>query len=66
MRVAVFSDVQANIQAMEVVTDDIQRWGPDLVIMAGDLVNRGPSNLECVQLFHRLRSERGWLPVQGC
>lgn len=65
MRVAVFSDVQANIQAMEVVTDDIQRWDPDLVIMAGDLVNRGPSNLECVQLFDRLRSEKGWLPVQG-
>lgn len=65
MRVAVFSDVQANIQAMEVVVDDIRRWDPDLVIMAGDLVNRGPSNRECLESFDALRREAGWLPVQG-
>jgi len=65
MRIAVFSDVQANLQAMEVVTDDILRWDPDITITAGDLVNRGPSNLECVRLFDRLRREYGWLPVQS-
>lgn len=65
MKVAVFSDVQANLQAMEVVAEDILRWGPDVTVMAGDLVNRGPSNLECLQLFNQLREEHGWLPVQG-
>ena len=65
MRVAVFSDVQANLQAMEVVVEDIQHWGPDLVVMAGDLVNRGPSNRECLELFDALRRKHGWLPVQG-
>jgi len=65
MRVAVFSDVQANIQAMETVVEDIQAWQPDLVVMAGDLVNRGPSNRECLVLFDSLRRDHGWLPLQG-
>jgi predicted phosphodiesterase len=65
MRVAVFSDVQANLQAFEVVAEDILRWDPELVIMAGDLVNRGPDNPGCLELFDELRRERGWLPVQG-
>jgi putative phosphoesterase len=65
MRIAVFSDVQANLQAMEVVVEDIRRWDPELVVMAGDLVNRGPSNRECLEQFDTLRTKYGWLPVQG-
>ena len=65
MRVAVFSDVQANWQAMQVVVEDILAWDPELVIMNGDLVNRGPTNLPCLEGFDRLRRERGWLPVRG-
>lgn len=65
MRVAIFSDVQANLPAMEAAVEHIQAWEPELVIMAGDLVNRGPSSLDCVALFDALRREQGWLPVQG-
>jgi predicted phosphodiesterase len=65
MKVAIFSDVQANLPAMEVAVERILDWDPDLVVMDGDLVNRGPSSLACVELFDRLRNERGWLPVQG-
>jgi predicted phosphodiesterase len=65
MKVAVFSDVQGNLPAMEVAVEHILAWGPDLVIMAGDLVNRGPSSRACVDLFEPLRRERGWLPLQG-
>ncbi|GAB0149233.1 metallophosphoesterase family protein [Marichromatium sp. PS1] len=65
MKVAIFSDVQANLPAMEVAVARILDWSPDLVIMDGDLVNRGPSSLECLQLFERLRREHGWLPVRG-
>ena len=65
MKVALFSDVQANLPAMEVVVEQILDWKPDLVVMAGDLVNRGPSSLACVELFDSLRKEWGWLPVQG-
>ena len=65
MKVAMFSDVQANLPAMEVAVEQILDWRPDLVVMAGDIVNRGPSSLACVELFDQLRRERGWLPVQG-
>lgn len=65
MRVAVFSDVQANLPAMEACVDHIQAWGPDLVIMAGDLINRGPSSAVCLDLFQALRQGAGWLPILG-
>ncbi len=65
MRVAVFSDVQGNYPAMEAALDHIQDWSPDLVVMAGDLVNRGPSSRTCLDRFLTLYRSRGWLPVRG-
>jgi len=65
MKVAIFSDVQANLPAMEVAVEQILDWDPDLVVMDGDLVNRGPSSLDCLELFETLRRSRGWLPVKG-
>lgn len=65
MRVAIFSDVQGNLPAMEVAVAEILSREPEMVIMAGDLVNRGPSSLACLELFDSLRRERGWLPVRG-
>lgn len=65
MKVAVFSDVQGNLPAMEVAVEHILAWDPDLVVMDGDLVNRGPSSAACLDLFETLRQERGWLPVLG-
>jgi predicted phosphodiesterase len=65
VRVAVFSDVQGNLQALEVVAEHILAWDPDLTVMAGDLVNRGPNSSGALTLFDRLRRERGWLPVLG-
>jgi len=65
MKVAVFSDVQANLPALEAAIDDIQSWRPDLIIMAGDLINRGPSSRACLQGFDALRRHDGWLPIKG-
>ncbi|MBK1695029.1 metallophosphoesterase [Chromatium weissei] len=65
MKVAIFSDVQANLPAMQTAATQILAWQPDLVIMAGDLVNRGPSSLACVEYFDELRRSHGWLPVMG-
>lgn len=65
MKVAIFSDVQGNLPAMEEAVSRILDWGPDLVVMDGDLVNRGPSSLACLERFDALRREHGWLPVQG-
>jgi predicted phosphodiesterase len=65
MKVAVFSDVQANLPALETVLDHIQRWDPELVMMAGDLVNRGPKSLECLELLENSHFGGKWLPVRG-
>jgi predicted phosphodiesterase len=65
MKVAVFSDVQANLPAMQEAVAHIEAWQPDLVVMAGDLVNRGPDSLGCLELFDQKRRESGWLPVNG-
>ncbi len=65
MKVAIFSDVQANLPAMQTAVAQILAWSPDLVVMAGDLVNRGPSSLACLELFDHLRLKHGWLPVMG-
>ena len=53
MRVAVFSDVQANLPALETCVAHIQGWNPDLVVMAGDLINRGPRSDACLGLFQQ-------------
>jgi predicted phosphodiesterase len=65
MKVAVFSDVQANIQAFEEAVALIDAWQPDLVATAGDLVNRGPDNDRCVALFDQRQRRDGWLAVRG-
>ncbi len=65
MRVVILSDVQANLPALEEAVELILRWNPELVVMAGDLINRGPKSLDCLEVFDDLRRTRGWLPVQG-
>ncbi len=65
MKVAVFSDVQAVLPALEAVIEHIEAWHPDMVLMAGDLVNRGPDSGGCLALFDAMRREQGWLPVSG-
>ncbi len=65
MKIAVFSDVQANLPAMETVVERISAWNPDLVVMNGDLINRGPSSPECLALFDEQRRNHGWLPIKG-
>ncbi len=41
MRIAVIADVHGNRHALDAVTDDLHRHGPDLVVNLGDLVS-GP------------------------
>lgn len=65
MKVAVFSDVQGNLPAMQVAVEHILAWQPELVVMNGDLINRGPNSLGCLELFERLRLESGWIPLRG-
>ncbi|TVQ91502.1 MAG: metallophosphoesterase [Chromatiaceae bacterium] len=65
MKLAVFSDIQANLPALEETIAQLEAWRPDLVVMAGDLINRGPDSGGCLARFQAQRERLGWLPVTG-
>lgn len=55
MKIAVFSDVHGNVPALEAVLGDIEAWGPDVTLVNGDLINRGPDSLGVLRLMqHRM------------
>ncbi|MEO5343159.1 MAG: metallophosphoesterase [Gammaproteobacteria bacterium SHHR-1] len=65
MKIAVFSDVQGNLPALQAVIEDILAWRPDLTVLNGDLVNRGPLSRDCLLLFEHYRACHNWLPLKG-
>jgi predicted phosphodiesterase len=65
MKIAVIADVHANFVALQAITAHVEAWQPDLVIVAGDLVNRGPRPLECLRLVQAKVATDGWLWVRG-
>ncbi len=50
MKLAVISDVHGNVPALQMVLEHIERWGPDQIIVNGDLINRGPYSLQVLRL----------------
>jgi putative phosphoesterase len=65
MKLAILADIHANLTALRTVTAHIEAWRPDTVIVAGDVVNRGPRPLECLQLVQEKQHTAGWLVVRG-
>ncbi len=61
MRLALLSDVHANLEALDAVLAHAEGWGADAVVCAGDLVGYGPDPEACIE---RVRS-RGALCVAG-
>jgi putative phosphoesterase len=61
MRIAVVSDIHANLTALEAVIADLRLMKPDLVVHGGDLVSGGPRPAEVVD---RVR-EMNWPGVYG-
>ncbi len=51
MKLAVFSDIHGNMPALTAVLEDIRHFNPDVVVMNGDLVSRGPCSLDCLRLL---------------
>lgn len=51
MKVAILADIHGNLQALEAVLQDIRSQSVDKLIVNGDLVNRGPSNTEVMELL---------------
>ncbi|NJM39988.1 MAG: metallophosphoesterase, partial [Anaerolineae bacterium] len=65
MKLAILADIHANSVALQEVVAHIDRWKPELVIVAGDIVNRGPRPAECLALVQQRRQTDGWLVVRG-
>jgi len=62
MKIAILSDIHGNLPALQSVAEHIESWRPDRVIVAGDIVNRGPSSLACLRFVHE---RPDWLMVRG-
>ncbi len=65
MKIAVLSDIHANYIALQAVYEHLQDWGPDRVIVAGDVVNRGPRPWECLQFVLEKQQTDGWVVLRG-
>ncbi len=51
MRIAVVADVHGNLEALNVVLDDLKKSSPDTVISLGDVVGYGANPQECCELL---------------
>ena len=65
MKIAVLSDIHGNYPALQTVAEDIDKWQPDLVVVNGDIVNRGPLSADCLQFVHAKMQTDGWQAIRG-
>ena len=65
MKIAVLSDLHANFEATNAVYDHLQKWKPDYVVVAGDIVNRGPRPLECLEFVLEKKKTDYWELLRG-
>lgn len=65
MKIAVLADIHANLPAFQTVVAHIKRWQPDQVVVAGDIVNRGPRPRECMHLIQEQQASAGWWVLRG-
>ncbi len=65
MKIAVLSDIHGNLPALQTATQDIEAWQPDLVVVDGDIVNRGPLSLDCLEFIQTKQRTADWRVVRG-
>ncbi|MBK9052707.1 MAG: metallophosphoesterase, partial [Chloroflexi bacterium] len=65
MKFAILSDIHGNLPALETVLDHIQDWHAHIVIVNGDIVNRGPSSAACWARLQTCQQQAGWHILQG-
>ena len=65
MKVAVLSDIHGNVPALRTVMADVDGWLPDVVVVDGDIVNRGPLSDECLEILLERRARLGWHLLRG-
>ncbi len=60
-RIVVMADIHGNLPALQAIMADLRRIAPDRVIVAGDVINRGPQSKECLQAVRAA----GWAVLFG-
>jgi putative phosphoesterase len=64
-KLAVLSDIHGNLAALQAVADHLDRWRPDAVVVAGDIVNRGPCSPDCLRFVLARAADAGWRIIRG-
>lgn len=62
MKIAVLSDIHANLQALEAVMEDIKQLGCEKILCLGDLVMAGPNPKEVLEF---VQNQSDWEIIQG-
>ena len=65
MKIAALADIHGNYQSLITVLDHVERWNPDLVIVLGDIINRGPRSNDCLNLIQDLEKSKSWQVIKG-
>lgn len=65
MKVAVISDIHGNLPALRATVAHVDAWSPDLVVVNGDIINRGPNSGECLEWMLERRERLGWHLLRG-
>lgn len=65
MKIIVLSDIHANLEALKVVLARVEEIAPDVVVVGGDVVNRGSQPAEVLELILDKINNHGWLILKG-
>ena len=65
MKIALLSDIHGNLPALHAVSEHLETWQPDQVIINGDIINRGPCSLETWQFVQQKAQENDWILLKG-
>jgi len=65
MKIAALGDIHGNYQALITVLEHVEAWQPDLVLVLGDIVNRGPRSRDCLNLIQEKAVNPGWHVIKG-
>ncbi len=65
MKLAVIADIHGNYPALCTVLDDLEKWKPEFVWVAGDVINRGPRPKACLDLILQKCGSENWVYLNG-
>lgn len=65
MRLVVLSDIHGNRVALQAVLKAVDELAPDAVVVAGDIINRGPHSRPCLETILDRQGRLGWNVLKG-